>query len=110
MRSQRLVPRVARIGLVAALAAASLGAVGATTASAYGRSASTNGCYAQWWNTAWNTTCDYAARSGYYRVNINLADQTDYRRTHYLPVGTRGVFDRGQAWRGVQTGWVSYWG
>jgi len=36
--------------------------------------------------------------------------QQDVRRTHYLPVGTRGVFDRGQAWRGVQTGWVSYWG
>ncbi len=36
--------------------------------------------------------------------------QQDARRTHYLTVGTRGVLERGQAWRGVQTGWVSYWG
>ncbi|AVM62669.1 hypothetical protein C3V41_12310 [Actinomyces sp. oral taxon 897] len=36
--------------------------------------------------------------------------QQDVRRTHYLPVGTRGVLERGQAWRGVQTGWVSYRG
>lgn len=105
--------KVVRLALVAALLVPSVGAVTSTSAFAAGTSAKTNGCYVQWWSTAWAAKCENTTSSGKYRAHVARADQSDYTGPwRSITKGATTMFDSGEAWRGVQNSgnWVEYRG
>lgn len=105
--------RAARFGLVAALAVPTAGVIASATASAEGTSPSTNGCFVQWWNTAWEAKCSPATASGDYRAIVAQASQPDIVGSWYsIGEGSVVTFDYGDAWFAVQGNgsWVEYRG
>lgn len=112
MMRSRTTRRLARV-LIVGLLAAPATAAAAGTAWAAGTSAKTNGCYVQWWNTAWAAKCSPASASGDFRAHVSRADQADYDGPwRYVSKGSSVTFDSGEAWRGVQAAgnYVAYRG
>jgi len=74
-RSPRVLSNAARrakIGILTTVAVMSFAAM-APAAWGAGTSPKTNGCYAQWWNTAFSGYCTPATVSGYYRIFADCA-------------------------------------
>ncbi|WP_444663664.1 hypothetical protein ACT17Q_15885 [Cellulomonas sp. CW35] len=104
--------RIGRALIVGVLAVPAV-SVASGTAWAAGTSAKTNGCYVQWWNTAWSAKCNPASASGSYMAHVARADQVDYSGPwRYVKKASVTTFDSGEAWRGVQSAgnYVAYKG
>ena len=99
-----------RLTVLSAIALGSAGMM-ASPASASGRSAATNGCYVQWWNTAWSATCTPASASGSYRAQVQRSWEEDYSGPwRYVGYGSHATFDSGQARHAVEGGWIEFRG
>jgi hypothetical protein len=113
MLNSRFNARISRMLVVGLLAVPTVSVATGVSAWAAGTSGRTNGCYVQWWSTAWEGKCAPATALGDYKVHVARADQTDYngpwRRVAKNAVVT---FDSGEAFRGVQAAgnYVSYRG
>lgn len=113
MSAERSLSRAGRLMLMGALAVPVATVFTSTAALAAGTSPSTNGCYVQWYNTAWNAKCAPASVSGEYQAHVSRADQGDYVGPYrYQGRGSYSTFDSGSAFRGVQSSgnYVSYRG
>jgi hypothetical protein len=90
---------VIRSATVIGLAAASFSML-APAASASGTSGVTNGCYGQWWNTAFEGKCDrpHVTVSGRYRLVAYCDTDTDYTgKWVLLSKGSKVIpFDKGE--------------
>lgn len=93
-----------RISAVAVLALSSAIVVAPAT-NAAGTSIKTNGCYVQWWNTAWAARCSSATKAGEYRAIVTRDKQLDLTTSYYkLSKGYSGTFTNGEANWGMDTG------
>lgn len=113
MMSSRLKARLGRALIISLLAVPSVSLATGLSASAAGTSAESNGCYVQWWSTAWEAKCAPAGATGNYMAHVSLADQTDYNGSwRRVSKGASATFDSGSAWRGVQASgnYVAYKG
>ncbi len=88
------IARIAIVGLLAAPAAVATSGV----AFAAGTSTKTNGCYVQWWNTAWEAKCLPALATGDYSAHVDYSQQGDYHGPwRGVKKGTNHTFDSGTA-------------
>lgn len=99
------------LGLVTATAALS-GILGAQAAYASGTSAYTNGCYSQWWSTAFNSQCPKATQTGnYWSSGTCSAQGTGYGPARAIAKGSSvGWFSPAECTFSVTRSWVSFSG
>lgn len=95
----------------AAIGALSIAAIGlVTTSASAGTSNRTNGCYGQWWSTAFAGYCDPVTVSGQFQL-VGICDfQADYYGTwRWMSAGSYvSPFDNGQCTFSVSRSYVLY--
>lgn len=97
MRLQHAGRQVVRLVIVGLLAAPAV-AVTSSVAFAAGKSATTHGCYVQWWNTAWVAKCDPATATSNYSARVDRSGQSDYAGPfREVKKGSSATFDSGEA-------------
>jgi len=109
MKTTALKRAGAVVGIVAAAGFGSAALAG--TAHAAGTSASTNNCYAKWWNTAFNSYCVNASQSGNYRgvADCSSVDSNKYGKWVWISKGsTVSGFSGGECRFSVVRAWISY--
>lgn len=110
MLTQSIIVKCARIGLAGVLGIAAAGVTVIPSASAY-QSRSTNGCYVQYWKTAWEAKCAGATQSGNYQAHVARSYQSDYvGQWYWQGKDSYGTWDKGEARHKVQASgtYVSY--